>query len=430
MKEIFELYQHFLNFPYISTDSRNDVEGTIFFALSGENFNGNAFAESAIEKGAALAVIDDKEFERGDKYFLVNNTLDALQKLALHHRNQLSLPLIAITGSNGKTTTKELIASVLSTAYNISYTLGNLNNHIGVPLSLLNLRKSSDIAIIEMGANHVGEIKQLCLLANPDFGIITNIGKAHIEGFGSFGGVIKAKSELYDFIKSNQGELFVNADDELLMDLSGEIKRTTYGTFKIADITAQVKSNAPFLQIKWLYESEEYVCNTQLYGKYNLSNILAAIAVGLKFNVSPNKIKEGIESYLPENNRSQQIKTDTNHIILDAYNANPVSMKEAILSFKEFNPEKPWLILGDMFELGYISLDEHKNIIDLLINESFTNVILVGKDFFQFKGKHPFWSFENTEDAKKSLKSNPITNASVLIKGSRGMALEKLLEDL
>lgn len=430
MKEISELYQHFLKHPNISTDSRQDVKGTIFFALSGDNFNGNIFAAAAIEKGAVLAVIDNKEFNKGDNYFLVNDTLKALQELASHHRNQLSLPLIAITGSNGKTTTKELIASVLSSTFNISYTHGNLNNHIGVPLSILSICKSTDIAIIEMGANHIGEINQLCLIANPDFGLITNIGKAHIEGFGSFEGVIEAKSELYKFIKLKQSQLFVNADDNLLMDLSNEINRITYGTSNDANLTAQIISSYPHLKISWSFEGNEYLCNTKLYGRYNFSNILASIAVALKFDISPDKINQGIESYLPENNRSQQIKTKTNNIILDAYNANPVSMNEAIISFREFKPENPFIILGDMFELGHISHKEHKKIIDLLISESFTNVILIGKDFIQFDGSHPYRSYEDTKDAKEFLKSNPITNANVLIKGSRGMALEELLKEL
>jgi len=429
MKDIFELYQHFLKHPHISTDSRADIENTIFFALKGDNFNGNLFAETALKNGAILAVIDDKNFDKGDQYFLVEDALTALQDIARHHRKQNPIPVIGITGSNGKTTTKELVASVLQTTYNISYTQGNLNNHIGVPLSLLQIKNSTDLTIIEMGANHIGEINQLCEIAQPDIGIITNIGKAHIEGFGSFEGVIKAKSELYKFIQSKQAEVIVNGDDELLMQLSDELNRFTYGISN-ADLEAKLLSSTPFLSIKWSFKRQEFVCRTQLYGQYNFYNILAAIAVGLRFDISPDKINQAIELYKPDNNRSQQLKTESNQIILDAYNANPVSMKEAILSFKEFNPENPWLILGDMFELGHISLNEHQLVIDLLKKESFKKVLLVGNDFYQLKNTHSFISFETTEEAMDYLAENTVRNASILIKGSRGMQLESLVKNL
>ncbi len=429
MKDIFELYQHFLKYPHISTDSRADIENTIFFALKGDNFNGNLFAETALKKGAKLAVIDDKKFYKGDQSFLVEDTLTALQELACHHRKQNPIQVIGITGSNGKTTTKELVAAVLRTTYNISYTQGNLNNHIGVPLSLLEIRNSTELAIIEMGANHIGEISQLCQIAQPDIGIITNIGKAHIEGFGSFEGVIKAKGELYKFIQSKQNEVIVNADDKLLMQLSNGLNRFTYGISQ-ADLEAKLVRTTPYLNIKWSFKEQEFVCRTGMYGQYNFYNILAAIALGLRFDISPDKINKAIELYKPDNNRSQQLKTESNQIIMDAYNANPVSMKEAILSFKEFNPENPWLILGDMFELGHISLNEHQLIIDLLKEESFEKVLLVGNDFYQLKDTNSFISFETTEEAMDYLAENTIRDASILIKGSRGMQLESLVKSL
>jgi len=429
MKDIFKLYQHFLKRPHISTDSRADIENTIFFALKGDNFNGNLFAETALKNGAILAVIDDKNFDKGDQYFLVEDALTALQDIARHHRKQNPIPVIGITGSNGKTTTKELVASVLRTTYNISYTQGNLNNHIGVPLSLLQIKNSTELAIIEMGANHIGEISQLCQIAQPDIGIITNIGKAHIEGFGSLEGVIKAKGELYKFIQSKQNDVIVNADDELLMQLSDGLNRFTYGISQ-ADLEATLVRTTPFLNIKWSFKKQDFICKSRLYGQYNFYNILAAIAVGLRFDISPDKINQAIELYKPDNNRSQQLKTESNQIVLDAYNANPASMKEAILSFKEFNPENPWLILGDMFELGHISLNEHQLVIDLLKKESFEKVLLVGNDFYQLKNTHSFISFETTEEAMDYLAENTIRDASILIKGSRGMELEKLIEVL
>jgi UDP-N-acetylmuramoyl-tripeptide--D-alanyl-D-alanine ligase len=278
-----------------------------------------------------------------------------------------------------------------------------------------------------MGANHIGEIKQLCEIAQPDYGIITNIGKAHIEGFGSYEGVIRAKSEMYDYIASKNSELIVNSDDELLMTLSNGTSRFTYGKSKQADLKARILSAKPYVKIGWSFNGQHHICNSQLFGKFNFYNMLTAIAVGLKFNVPAEQINEAIEQYKPANNRSQQIKTKTNEVILDAYNANPVSMREAILSFKAYAPSNPWIILGDMFELGHISLNEHKNIVDLLIKESFKNVILAGKDFHSLKDTHPFKSFERTDEVIKYLKSNPISQATLLIKGSRGMALERIM---
>lgn len=421
-----KIYEAFKNFPSVSTDTRTDVTDTIFFALSGENFNGNEFASEAIRKGAKLAVIDDEMYCKGENYILVDNVLETLQELALLHREKYEIPVLAITGSNGKTTTKELISAVVNSARKVISTQGNLNNHIGVPLTILRINPATEIAVVEMGANHQGEIKRLCTIARPDVGIITNIGKAHLEGFGGFEGVIKAKSELYQWLESSSGNAIVHADDPLLMKLSTHIDKLTYGT-KNGDIFGEIIAHKPFLKIIWKFENAEFELNTKLYGKYNFPNILAAIASGIYFGIEPDKINHAISEYSPENNRSQQLKTSTNSIVLDAYNANPVSMAEAILSFHESGFDNPWLILGDMFELGEVSLAEHQKITDLLSESGFTNILLVGNDFSKTDVPEKLIKLNTTKDAAAYLEKNPITNASILIKGSRGMKLETLL---
>lgn len=426
MGNIQQLYKYFLQHPIVSTDTRSDVSDSIFFALSGENFNGNRFAEQAIQKGAKLAVIDDKDYFKGDGYFIVEDVLTALQDLARVHREKNKIPLLGITGSNGKTTTKELISAVLSTSKSIISTRGNLNNHIGVPLTILRIKPETEIAVVEMGANHIGEIKLLCTIAQPDAGIITNIGKAHLEGFGSLEGVIEAKSELYQSLKSTDGKAFVNTDDELLLKLSSDLNRLTYGTSN-SDITGQVRSLNPFLSLSWNYGNKHFLLDTKLYGKYNFSNVLAAIAVGIFFGIEPEKINKAISLYIPENNRSQQLATATNKIILDAYNANPVSMSEAIKSFSEAEFVNPVLILGDMFELGKAAPEEHLKVIQQLSSSGFEKVILVGKEFYELRNSGNFVFLQTTKDAKKYLKENSIKNSSILIKGSRGMKLETLL---
>jgi UDP-N-acetylmuramoyl-tripeptide--D-alanyl-D-alanine ligase len=424
-----QLYELFLQHPFVSTDTRNDVSNTIFFALSGENFNGNKFAEQALKKGAALAVIDDKEYLKGENYFLVEDVLTALQTLARHHRKENKIPLLGITGSNGKTTTKELISAVLGSSKNIISTRGNLNNHIGVPLTILTIKPETEIAVVEMGANHIGEIELLCKMAKPDVGLITNIGKAHLEGFGSLEGVIRAKNELYQSLKSSHGQALVNADDELLMRLSSELNRITYGTTK-ANTVGKIISLNPFLTLSWTYFDKEYILPTQLYGKYNFANVMAAVTAGIHFGIAPEKINMAISNYIPENNRSQQINTTTNKIILDAYNANPVSMTEAITSFSEAEFDNPFLILGDMFELGKAAKEEHQKIIQQLSNVGFQNVLLIGKEFFRSSIPKQFTVLETTEDAKTFLQKNSIKKATILIKGSRGMQLETLLNFL
>ena len=429
MQQISNLYQKFITLGKISIDTRQDVSGSIFFALSGENFNGNKFAKEAIAKGASLAVIDQKEYDEGPEYFLVENTLRTLQELARWHRTKSSAKVIGITGSNGKTTTKELVSAVLFTEKEIVSTRGNLNNHIGVPLTILSISSETELAVVEMGANHPGEIALLCDIARPDIGIITNIGKAHLEGFGSFEGVIKAKNELYDFLRSTHGTALVNEEDPLLMDLSEGLSRITYGSDS-GLFTSGIISSKPFLTLQWTYKGQSYQCPTKLVGKYNADNIYAAIAAGIYFGISPENINRAISGYQPDNNRSQLLETETNRIILDAYNANPVSMVYAIENFIEFQPEDPWLILGDMFELGEASLTEHKKILELLGKSSFQNIILVGKDFHQLNTAGRFISFPSTTEAGKYLTKNPIRHADILVKGSRGMQLEKLLKHL
>ena len=428
MNNIKELYQHFLLSDGVSTDSRKNVTNKIFFALSGENFNGHKFANDALKKGAQLCVIDDPAYLIEGKFMLVSNVLSTLQELAKYHRRKSSATVLAITGSNGKTTTKELISCVLISSTDIISTQGNYNNHIGVPLTLLNIEPSTKIAVVEMGANHIGEIEKLCELAEPDVGIITNIGKAHLEGFVSFEGVIRAKNELFNYLKNNNGKAIVNSDDALLTKLSKDLPQFTYGTNN-ANVVGEIIEYIPNVKFSWGMDESIVECNSQLYGKYNFYNIMAAIATGLFFSIPAEKINKAIESFVPENNRSQQIKTKENSVILDAYNANPTSMNEAIISFAEFNFKNPWLILGDMFELGEYSLPEHQKIVNEVSAAGFENVAIIGIDFYNTKD-HIFLKFKTTNEALIYLSTNRIKNANILIKGSRGMKLEKLLDIL
>ena len=421
-----KIYQAYISTSQISTDTRQDVKDTIFFALSGDRFNGNLFAAKALEKGARYAVVDDPQVVDGEQYLLVKDVLVSLQELAKLHRSRNLIPLLAITGSNGKTTTKNLISAVLSTSRQILSTAGNYNNHIGVPITLLGITRDTEYAVVEMGANHIGEIGQLCQLALPNVGIITNIGKAHLEGFGSYEGVIRAKSELYNFLRDTQGTVIVNADDPLLMELSEGINRFTYGR-ENADVKARITRYNPYLSIHWEYQGNGYELDTFLYGKYNFSNILAAISSGLYFGIPADRINQAIGQFKPDDSRSQVMRTNTNQIILDAYNANPVSMSEAILSFKEYRKENQWLILGDMFELGEAAVEEHRAIVDLLVQNRFQNVLFAGEIFHSLEMPEGFLSFPNTDELDKHLLENPLRNAHILIKGSRGMRLEKVL---
>lgn len=428
MQKIKELYQCFLLSDGVSTDSRKDVTNRIFFALSGNNFDGNKFATDALNKGALLCVVDDVSLIIDDRYFVVPNVLKALQELAKHHRKESSTQVFAITGSNGKTTTKELISRVLDEYTDIIATDGNYNNHIGVPLTILKIKANTSIAVVEMGANHIGEIAKLCEIVQPDVGLITNIGKAHLDGFGSLDGVIIAKNELYNYLRRNNRTAIVNSDDELLTSLSKDITQFTYGT-KNADVVGEMIDYKPYVKISWGSNEKLYECNSKLYGKYNFNNLMAAIATSLFFNVPAEIINKTIANYIPQNNRSQQIKTKTNHVIMDAYNANPTSMKEAIVSFTGYEFKDSWQILGDMFELGDHSMNEHQLIVDMLLKDSAKNIILIGKDFYNTHS-HNFLKFITTEEAKMYLNDNKIQNASILVKGSRGMELEKLLDVL
>lgn len=412
-----QLHQLFLKSSGVTTDSRIINDNSIFFALKGDNFDGNLYAKSAIEKGASYAVVDNEAYCISDKHILVKNSLACLQELAQYHRTQLKCPVLGITGTNGKTTTKELITSVIETNFNTIATKGNLNNHIGVPLTILSAKLDTEFLIVEMGANHIHEIEFLCELAQVDYGIITNIGKAHLEGFGSVEGVIKAKKELYDYIEDNKGTLFVNANDKLLMSISKKISRVIYNLEK------QIDNISPFAEVIF----KKVLISSRLIGDYNQTNILAACEVGSHFGISVDKIKEALESYIPSNNRSQLVETSSNTIVMDAYNANPSSMIEAIRAFQKAKHQDKLFILGDMLELGENSIVEHQKIIDEL-TESRQKVILVGKEFE--KCKHNFKHFSTSEDALNWIQKNPINNRFILLKGSRGIQLEKIKEVL
>ena len=413
--EISELYKIYKSKSSICTDTRKIKKGGLFFALKGENFNGNLFAAKAISDGCSFAIIDEKKIAKNDKFILVKNVLETLQNLARHHRKQLSIPIIGITGTNGKTTSKELIHAVLKSELNSYATKGNLNNHIGVPLSILEITKEHEIAIIEMGANHEKEIEFLCEIAKPTHGVITNIGSAHLEGFKDHQGVINAKNELFNFIKKNNGVLFVNDDDNLLLNLSEKIERITYGNNGFCKVF--ITKNTPFLNIK-VSNTE---INSQLIGEYQFSNIMLAVCIGNKFNIKDSNIKKAIQNYTPKNNRSEILKTKDNLLILDAYNANPSSMKAMITSFSKQDYTNKLCILGDMLELGEYTIKEHSAILDL-IDILNLEIILIGKEFSKISKE----AFKDRNAFEIFLKSNPIKNKTILLKGSRGIGLEKL----
>lgn len=426
---ISKLYKIFNEYPLISTDSRKIEKNSLFFALKGENFNGNEFAIQALKSGASFAIIDEPEFNLSNNCILVENTLTSLQQLAIRHRDTLKIPVLGITGSNGKTTTKELINAVVKQKFKTIATSGNLNNHIGVPLTILSIKPEHEFAIIEMGANHVGEIGELCKIARPNLGIITNIGKAHLEGFGGIVGVIKTKNDLYLSVKQSNGNVFVNINDNLLMQLSNEIKRYTYGNNKNADFNGKIISNEPFLEIEFKHQDIFYKIKTKIFGAFNFDNIMAAVSVGLYLKINPIDIVKAIENYIPSNNRSQLIKTSKNTLILDAYNANPSSMLNSIENFLRQNFEKKILILGDMLELGKYSEDEHFKIIQLLLNKKTHKIIFIGDEFLKLKTKYEeeFDFFKSTEEVIPFLKDLNITAAQILLKGSRKIGLEKLV---
>ncbi len=433
-----KLYDHFLKHPLVCTDTREIKPNSIFFALKGDNFNANQFAEKAINAGCSLAVIDEVEYKRDDRYLLVDDVLTALQELANYHRRHLTIPIISITGTNGKTTSKELVNAVLSQKYKVQATKGNLNNHIGVPLTLLSITDEHELAIIEMGANHQGEINALCHIAEPNFGMITNIGKAHLEGFGGEEGVIKAKSEMYKFIQQKNGKLFVNADNDLLMSISEGITKITYGTNTENDFSGVFIESNPFVKLKCKSKTDtsnlndKPIISTQLIGKYNFENILAAACIGNYFDVSEDEIKKGLENYVPSNNRSQVMQTKNNLLLLDAYNANPSSMNAAIENFAQMNQTNKMVILGDMLELGEDSEKEHDAIIELLHQQkkNISHIILVGPYFIEAGKRINAKSFSTSSEATEYLKQLQLKDFTILIKGSRGIKLEKVVDVL
>lgn len=426
IEKIKELYSHYLKNPSISTDSRSIKKGDIFFALKGDNFDGNNFVFQAIEQGASLVVCDNKQIEKGDKILLCENSLTMLQNLATYHRKQLKTTIIGISGTNGKTTTKELIQVVLSKKFKTLATKGNLNNHIGVPLTLLSIPCDTEIAIVEMGANHVGEIGFLCDIAMPDLAILTNIGTAHIEGFGSRENIIKTKKELFDFVKNNSCEkshIFVNADDNALKDETFS-KKTTYSLNTKADISAKACCENGYAQI--LYKDNLIASN--LVGAYNAYNILASLTIGLHFGVELEQIKKAIEQYTPSNNRSQILKTNNNTLILDCYNANPSSCTSSIESFANMEANHKMVFMGAMKELGEVSIQEHKRVFDLLQSKGFERIVLIGEEYRSVLEGKVEW-YANSEEFKENLIKNKIEEATILIKGSRSTKME-ILKDV
>lgn len=420
------IHNLFLKCSSVSIDTRKIASNSFFVAIKGENFDANTFAKEALDKGASYVIIDNKEYYIDDRTILVEDSLIALQELAKFHRTFLKLPIIALTGSNGKTTTKELINVVLSKKFKTKATIGNLNNHIGVPLTLLSFNEQTEMGIVEMGANHQKEIEFLCDIAQPDYGYITNFGKAHLEGFGGVEGVIKGKSEMYHYLSAKDKVAFVNLEDPIQVEKTAAIKSFSFGVNKVeANVNINNVEANPFVLISY----SQNIILTHLIGLYNANNINAAIAMGTYFGVEESDIKQALESYIPENNRSQLMTKGTNEIILDAYNANPSSMKVAIENFILLDKKNKVVFLGDMFELGVESLSEHKGVVDLLTNQNNITCYFIGKDFYQNKMvKSNFFFFENFEVFLDFVKNEKFENNMILIKGSRGMALERTLE--
>ena len=428
--QLSELYKIYRQFPKVDTDTRKDLTGSIFFCLKGPNFDANTFADQALIKGAAHVVTDSEENRNKANMTYVPDALHALQELAAMHRGNFTFPVIGLTGSNGKTTNKELIAAVLETQYKTYFTRGNLNNHIGVPLTLLEIPLDAEIAVVEMGANHIGEIRDLCKISNPDYGLITNIGKAHLEGFGGMEGVIKGKREIFDHIEKNGGRLFVNGDDPIISELSKNIGRILYGKNSTEYfVNGEIVESTPFISFSYSrkgYSSPEI--KTRLVGGYNFYNLLAAVCIGLYFDVSDENIAKALESYIPTNNRSQLLKTSKNEIILDAYNANPSSMEAAVENLQAQKSKLKYALLGEMRELGPTSTEEHQMLIDKLKSLGL-NAMLVGEGYKTCDKKNFHW-FENSIDLMEYLKKNPIENALILLKGSRAVAMERIVEVL
>lgn len=426
--EIAELYKCFMECGKVTTDSRNCPEGSMFIALKGETFNGNAFAAQALKQGCRYAVIDESEYA-GEGTILVDNCLQALQQLANYHRRQLKTPVIGITGTNGKTTTKELISTVLSRKFNTLYTEGNFNNHIGVPLTLLRLTKEHEMAVVEMGANHPGEIKTLVHIAEPDYGIITNVGKAHLQGFGSFEGVIRTKGELYDFLRDKGGAtIFIQNENPYLNGIAEGLTCVRYGQTAGLYVSGELISCSPFLSFRWTAEGVSHEVNTHLIGSYNLDNMLAAAAIGRYFGVSDDDISSALASYLPHNNRSQLKETADNKLIVDAYNANPTSMMAALKNFRQVEAPHKMVILGDMKELGEASREEHQKVVDYLKECGFDRVVLVGPEFAA--ATHSYQTLQHVDEVLADIRMHKPQGYYILIKGSNSMKLSQLPEYL
>ena len=418
------IYQHFQKAYKVSTDSRKIEKDAVFFALKGDNFDANDFALQVAEEGeACLVVADRKDLPQHERILIVDDTLKTLQLLAAYHRQQSKATVLSITGTNGKTTTKELVSAVLAKKYKLIHTMGNLNNHIGVPLTLLSIMPDTEMAVVEMGANHPGEIDFLCKIANPDYGLITNIGKAHLEGFGSFEGVIKTKTELYRHIKAHGKAVFVNQGNPLLWELSEGQQRISYGRHCAADAPVAPGKCDPYLSVVW----RKHLIQTRLVGSYNFENVAAAIGVGQYFGVNEHAIIEALEAYTPTNSRSQVIDTPKNRIIMDAYNANPTSMRAALINFANICGQNSLLILGDMRELGTASEEEHRNILGLMKELGFKEALLVGQNFRTYNENANWKSFEKVGDLCQYLESNPVSGKTILVKGSNSIQLGKVL---
>lgn len=421
IKALYEIYQ---KCDRVETDTRKDLTNCLFFALKGDNFNGNEFAEQAVVSGARCSVVDEKRFEVNDQIILVNNVLNTLQELANYHRKQLKIPVISLTGSNGKTTTKELIHAVLREKFICTATRGNLNNHIGVPLTLLSMTPKTEMAVVEMGANHPGEIDLLCKIAEPDYGFITNFGRVHLEGFGSLEGVIQAKTELYRDLATRDKIVFVNGNDAVQLEKSSKQRRVVFGTAG-SDFPVDFIEANPFVKVIF----DNCLIESKLIGKYNFPNIAAAVAIGKFFGVDNDKIRHAVEQYIPSNNRSQIIEKGAYKIILDAYNANPNSMQAALENLAQLTDNNKVAILGDMFEIGPDSLKEHQHIADFVQKIALKKVYLIGQNFSKIGVKYENTiQFSSFEEFKSKFDKNEIRDSTVLIKASRGMSLERILE--
>jgi len=432
-----ELYSVYKQCFSVSTDTRNIAPGGIFFALKGDRFDANAFAAEALQAGVQYAVIDQESYKKDERFLLVEDVLTALQGLAKYHRRQLSIPVIGISGTNGKTTTKELVNAVLGQKYRVHATRGNRNNHIGVPLTLLSVPENAEIAIIEMGANHPGEIAFLCGIAEPTHGLLTNVGRAHLEGFGSFDGIRKTKAELYDFLSEHNGTLFLHSDNAHLREMAERRNIRSvfrYGCSAGNDVVGRLERADPFLSVSWTFRNgRQNAVSTRLTGAYNTENLLAAVAVGCAFGLSAERINRGLESYEPANSRSQLVRTATNTVIADHYNANADSMAAALDNIAALRAAHKTIVLGDMFEMGEASAEEHRKVVEKALSIDADRAIFVGKAFFgqrNFGNNAKAAFYETTEEARAAIATQPIKNSLVLLKASRGMAFEKLLESM